>query len=135
MSKPRIEKLEALQNNALRLVFKIYQANDHVKNENLLARANIQSVTERHKMLRERYFENAIISSNPIVIEIFKNYKDFKERDLEDPSIAINDENHKDLIINNRIEKLKKEKYMTILCDAPKQFIFEDFSEMPGDYG
>jgi hypothetical protein len=57
------KSFEIIQNNALRIILNI-KLSDEVSIENLRAMAGVSSIEERHTMLLDRHYENAIISEN-----------------------------------------------------------------------
>ena len=38
------------------------------------------SIEHRHTMLMDRYYESALTSGNPLIAEVFEDYKKFKRR-------------------------------------------------------
>lgn len=119
------KKFEIIQNNALRIILNI-KLSDEVSIEKLRERVNISSIEERHTMLLDRYYENALTTENPLIKDLFKGYKKFKRRDFINEDLAINN----DGIINIetleliRLHNIKSinscELYPTTLCRANK---------------
>ena len=68
------KKLEAIQNNALR---RIYKKDRRFGNANLLELAEESTIEERMQTLHEKYMLSAIESENPLIslIHEYQNYK------------------------------------------------------------
>ena len=131
-----VRKLEVNQNNALRIIFKI-SFNDHIPVEKLRERAGIESIAERHKRLLRNYYEKALITNNPLMNQLFKNYKVFKIRKLINESLAIRLDGSVDpvklnLIRKTNMEFLIHETHRTTLCEAEpliREIILDSFGE------
>ena len=127
---------EVLQNDALRIIFK-KNVMDHVKVDKLRKWANVDSIHNRHKDLLNRYYEQAIISNNPLIKLLFENYHQFKNTNFINSNLAIKADNSVDTVSlefirkHNKEQLLKKETHPTTLCGADlliKQFVFDDFA-------
>ena len=69
--------LEAVQNNALRIIFRTtWEATSTSESQ----KAQVQTIEERLKNLNEKYFVEALLSSNPLIETLFEDYLSFKER-------------------------------------------------------
>ena len=68
-------KIEAIQNNALR---RIYKKDRRFGNINLLKLATEAPITERMQSLHEKYMHNAIDTDNPIIQKLIVEYKNYK---------------------------------------------------------
>ena len=71
ISATNLKRLEAAQNTALRLIFRLPF---DTPSETLLKRANLCSIEERLKVLGQRYVENCIQNNNPLTLPLFKEY-------------------------------------------------------------
>ena len=107
--------LEVIQNNALRVVFRVSQA-DKISIEALLACAGIQTMEDRLKTLLEKYFLRAEATQNPLIDELYKEYDEFRKRDIIDTGLAENQDTMDDILLLNTITRGTKEKIPTILC-------------------
>jgi hypothetical protein len=120
-SKEVFDKFEVIQNSALRIIFKISLL-DHVRNETLLERAKLTSIAERHRDLLERYYEKCLISSNPLINDLFDEYNDFKKRHFINENVAVKEDGSVDLDalalirIHNKKSFDRGESYPTTLC-------------------
>ena len=131
-----IRKLEVMQNNALRIIFKV-SFNDHVSVDTLRSWAGVESIADRHRQLLPNYYEKAIVTNNPLVNQLFKNYKDFKERKLISENLAVKRDGSIDLVSLNLIRAinkgfLNKELHKTTLCMADsviREMILDSFGE------
>ena len=128
-NKKVIRDLEVLQNEALRVIFKV-SLMDHVTTEELLNRAEITSIEERHEELTSKYYEKIFIKNNPLIKSLFESYSKFKKRKLINEDQAIDESGTVDLERLNLIRStnkkfLEEETHSTILCGA-KSFI-KDF--------
>ena len=140
MSLERQKELEVVQNNALRTIFKINRA-EHFPIEELRRLANVSSIYERHTQLLQRYYGQAILTSNPLVLKMFDEYRTFKHRKCEDPSIATFNGVTNQWFLNDIVEANKRlpyerERYPTLLCRANRiirNFIYDDFSGHHGN--
>jgi hypothetical protein len=121
-SKEVTDKCEVIQNSALRIIFKV-SLYDHISIETLLARAGITSIARRHETLLERYYEKCLISSNPLIMSLFEEYKEFKRGDFLRESLAIgpggvvNLESLNLIRLHNK-KCLDREIYATTLCKS-----------------
>ena len=76
-----MDKLEILQNHALRIVLKKRQI-DHVTIESLREEANVSAIEKRHQKLLLAYFDKAINNNNPLIMELIKYYWEFRKRNI-----------------------------------------------------
>ena len=119
------KSFEIIQNNALIIILNI-KLSDEVSIENLRVMAGVSSIEERHTMLLDRYYENAIISENPLIKDLFMGYKKFKRRNFINENLAVNEagivnSEALDLIRQHNIKCINsKELYPTTLCRANK---------------
>ena len=67
--------LNATQYNALRI---IHEKDKSFGNKNLLQLAQIESIDERMKYLKNNYIKTALANKNPLIMEIIDDYKKFK---------------------------------------------------------
>ena len=80
MSKPAQEQMQIIQNNALRIALKMGFNKETGKNERiskLHETAEIITVKERCKHLKEKYLLNAIKDCNPMICDLVNEYKAF----------------------------------------------------------
>ena len=80
MSKTAQEQMQIIQNNALRIALKMGFNKEREKNERiskLHETAEIITVKERCKQLKEKYLLNAIKDCNPIICDLVNEYKAF----------------------------------------------------------
>ena len=90
--------------------------------QELREKAGLETIAKRHEMLLERYYESVLISNNPLVNQIFTEYKEFKRRNFIRESLAVdtnNVVNLRDLEIikeHNRNCIERPELYETTLC-------------------
>ena len=61
LRRPLMKQLETIQNNCLRIIFKVSRA-DRLTNESLRKQAKIPKIEDRMKELLERYFERAFVT-------------------------------------------------------------------------
>ena len=90
--------------------------------QELREKAGLETIAKRHEMLLERYYESVLISNNPLVNQIFSEYKEFKRRNFIRESLAVDNKN----VVNLRdLEIIKehnrnciegREVYETTLC-------------------
>lgn len=137
-SKNFIDASEVLQNNALRVIFKV-SVMDHVSIESLRAKADICSMEERYENLLTEYYEKCLINNNPLMSEMFDSYRKFKHRNFlpwrlaEDGDGAV-DLSKLDLIKKHNKEALNTETHMTTLCRAReiiKELIVDEYDWGP----
>jgi exonuclease III len=116
ISNTEMEALEAIQCNALRIIFK-KSLNDRIKNEDLRAMANVESIKERLQKLSDKYFEKAICTFNPMIDEIIEDYGKFRNRNHKNPSLAMGNPNILNIIEKHNFDQIEtKEKVATIMC-------------------
>ena len=135
-------ELEILQNNALRIIFK-KSLLDKTRNETLREMARVKTVNERQKNLMRDYYERALITGNPLIGQIFANYRIFKQRFNINENLAFSngvlDINTLDLIrTHNKISLKNKETYPTTLCQTEKiiiNLILDSYEEASGGFG
>ena len=72
-SDSQLEKLERIQNEALRIIFKV-KITDHISNNKLRKRANVRSIKERLAFLSKNYIRRAICHSNDLIKDLLKSY-------------------------------------------------------------
>ena len=127
--------LETLQNNALRVIFKKTLL-DKIPCDELRKKAGVTTVRERHNKLMTDYYERALVTHNPLIKRVFNNYKEFKEREFIDESLADRTVTHDrealiDLIKrHNHISIKKQEIHPTTLCCAKstvRQMILDNY--------
>ena len=114
--------METLQNEALRVIFKI-SILDHIIIEEILSRAKISTIESRHGELLSEYYEKCLIKRNPLIESLFESYLAFKRRFLLNENLAIDDRGNVDMVKLNLIRKtnsgfLEKVTHATILCGA-----------------
>ena len=73
--------MEILQNHALRIILKKRQI-DHVSVESLREDAKVQSIERRLQTLLMRYFSKSIDNNNPLIMELIKDYWNFRKRNI-----------------------------------------------------
>ena len=117
-----IKDLEVLQNDALRVIYK-KSLLDHISVQTLRDWAQIESIKSRHDTLLNNYYEKCLVSNNPLIKELFKNYKNFKNRKIFREEFASWDDGSMDLekldlIRRVNIEALSKEVHPTTLCKS-----------------
>jgi hypothetical protein len=119
------KSFEIIQNNALRIILNI-KLSDEVSIENLREMANVSSIEARHSMLLDRYYENALLSNNPLIKDLFDGYKKFKRRNFISEDLSINKDGiisieTLELIRAHNIRSINSnEMYPTTLCRANK---------------
>ena len=69
--------LEAIQNNTLRIIFKTTW--ETTSTSELRQRVKVCSIEDRLNILNEKYFENALLTSNPLVQILIENYLTFRD--------------------------------------------------------
>ena len=84
--------VEVIQNNALRIIYK-KSVLDMERVQELREKAGLETIAKRHEMLLERYYESVLISNNPLVNQIFTEYKEFKRRNFIRESLAVDTNN------------------------------------------
>ena len=72
-------KLQTLQNNALRIIYNKYQ-NHNLNLNDQHAQANLETLNERALVLKNRYLDNAVNNSNPIIKDLIEDYNEFKNQ-------------------------------------------------------
>jgi hypothetical protein len=80
MSKKAQETLQVVQNNALRVALKMSFNRNSKKNTKITTlhdSANIITVEERCKNLREKYILNSVADCNPLICDLINEYKAF----------------------------------------------------------
>ena len=115
------DQFEVIQNNALRIIYK-KSLLDQERVQELRDKAGLETIAKRHEILLERYYESVLISNNPLVNQIFLEYKEFKRRNFIRESLAVDNNN----VVNLRdLEIIKehnrnciegREVYETTLC-------------------
>ena len=127
---------EIIQNNALRIIFK-KRLLDKVPVRELREKAGLTTIQIRHENLMLEYYERAIVSDNPLIKSLFKNYASFKTRNYIRESLARNNqgsvvaETLKLIKNHNKLCQKDEECYPTALCQAPiiiKQMILDLYS-------
>jgi hypothetical protein len=88
LTKTRIRKLQAIQNNAIRI---IHDKDFKESTASLQEISGLPHIVSRYQTLNKKYFDSAIINSNPLIEELVGEY--------------------------NSICELNPKKYQTILCD------------------
>ena len=128
-NKSILKDMEILQNSAMRVIFKVSLL-DHIPIEDLLKRADISSIESRHSELTSDYYEKSMIRKNPLLENLFENYRVFKKRNLLNENLAVDENGFVDMVKLDLIRKtnskfLENEAHPTTLCKA-KPFI-KDF--------
>ena len=128
-NKACLKDMEILQNAALRVIFKVSPL-DHIPTEELLKRADVTSIEWRHVELTSDYYEKSLIRQNPLLEQLFNNYRSFKKRNLINENLAVDERGIVDMVKLELIRKtnlsfLEIESHPTTLCKA-KPFI-KDF--------
>ena len=77
ISETNKNKLQVIQNNALRTILKKSKLTK-TRVTMLHTEANIETLDERFLKLRRRYIQKAIISNNPVIVELIDEFKNFK---------------------------------------------------------
>lgn len=119
------DDFEVIQNNSLRIIFKI-SIFDYISVEELRERANVTSINQRHENLLNDYYERALVTHNPLLNELFTGYKKFKMRSALREQLAIDESGEVNLECldlirhHNSIQPSKEETYPTTLCKANK---------------
>ncbi len=83
-----VKDLEVLQNDALKVIFK-KSILDHIPIQTLLEWAEVESIKDRHENLLTTYYEKCLVSHNPLIKELFENYKVFKRRKLFNEELSV----------------------------------------------
>lgn len=111
-----LKKIEAVQYNSLRVIFKVTWE-DMSKSE-LLEKANIESVTTRMQSLNEKYFDKAMATGNPFIEDLIADYLEFRNRFKIQPSRALDDETLRmEIIQHNNEQDVTVEKLPSLLCN------------------
>ena len=128
LRRPLMKQLETIQNNCLRIIFKVSRA-DRLTNESLRKQAKIPKIEDRMKELLERYFERAFVTKN-LIQNLFAEYKEFRLRAQIDTDIAKNKQTNEidqkylqDILDHNEY----KESRPTLLCSL--QDLMEEIME------
>ena len=111
---------------------------DKITVEQLREWGNVVSIETRHEKLMTDYYEKALLSKNPLLEQLFSNYKCFIRRNLIRESLSIKhdgtvDLNELDLIRRTNLSLIAHEKHTTIICGA--QVFIKDFLIDIGDFG
>ena len=84
--------------------------------------------------LRLRYFERAFVTKNPLIQNLFAEYKEFRQRAQIDTDIAKNKQTNEidqkllqDILEHNEYQKTRKESRPTLLCSL--QDLMEEIME------
>ena len=121
------KSLETIQNNSLRIIFKKGLL-DKIPTAELRNKAGITTIEERHRKLMLDYYERALTSGNPLILDVFESFKKFKKRNFISEELAINEHEIVNLetlslIRTHNLMSLKEvEIYPTTLCQASKIF-------------
>ncbi len=91
MSNTNLRELETIQNKCLRIIYKVNPL-DHITNESLREKAKSGTIKQRLTALANTYKAKAIITENPLIDSLIKNYGAFKNRHLINPNVADTDE-------------------------------------------
>ena len=133
LRRPLMKQLETIQNNCLRIIFKVRRTN-RLTNESLREEAKIPKIEDRMKELLERCFERAFVAKNPLIQNLFAEYKEFRQRAQIDTDIAKNKQtneiDHKllqDILEHNEYQKIRKKSRPTLLCSL--QDLMEEIME------
>jgi len=70
-------KLQVIQNNALRIILKKPKLTK-TRIVDLHLESKLETLEERFLKLRRRYVQKAIINSNPVILELIDEFKNFK---------------------------------------------------------
>ena len=119
-----IKDLEVLQNDALRVIYK-KSLLDQISIQTLREWAQIESVKSRHESLLNNYYEKCLVSNNPLIKDLFENYKIFKNRRVFREELAVRNDGtidleKLDLICKVNIDSLNKEVHPTTLCNSSR---------------
>ena len=76
-SDSQLEKLERIQNEALRIILRLKRT-DHLSNSKLRKLTKIESIKERMTKLSNKYIRRAVINSNDLINELLKSYQEEK---------------------------------------------------------
>jgi len=113
ISSSYMNTLEAVQNNALRILFRLQR--DEISNDELRKKANVISVRERGAILYERNLQKTLMTENPIALMLIDDYLAFKRRQHIDPAVA-QSEFERQIIEHNLHMDFIPEKIPTLLC-------------------
>lgn len=80
LSKDKINKLEAIQNTALRIIFK--KSQDEPQG-NLLKLANLDKIENRFNELNLKYLNNAMLNENELIEEIVDDFVSYNEGKMD----------------------------------------------------
>ncbi len=100
-----IKDLEVLQNDALRVIYR-RSLLDHISVQTLRDWAQIEPIKSRHDTLLNNYYEKCLVSNNPLIKELFENYKNFKTRKIFREGLAMEDDGSIDLEKLNLIRRV-----------------------------
>ena len=109
-------KLETKQNDALRIVLKVNKM-DKVSIPKLYERAGVVSIENRMKILMSKYFDKAYITNNPMVNRLLTEFDTFKDRNHKTPGAEDSPVIIANIMVANELNRQKKGKIKTILCD------------------
>ena len=73
-----MDKIEAVQYNSLRAIFKVTW--DEIEKKDLLERGKMVTVAKRMQFLNEKYFDKAILTRNPFIEDLIDDYLMFRNR-------------------------------------------------------
>ena len=76
ISQSFIKKLEAIQNNVLRIIFQTKW--DELSTNELRENANIIRIEDRLKTLNKRYLKKALLNNNPLIKELIDGFLMFR---------------------------------------------------------
>ena len=117
ISKSFIKKLESIQNESLRIIFRKSFYHDKISAEELRTLAKVPTIECRLIELKERYLKNAIYNENPLITQLVTEYHDFRNRNLKPKGLAESNELILELINKHNSEILSKgESIQTIIC-------------------
>ena len=77
LSETTKSSLQAVQNNAMRIIFKKKR---EYGNENLQRLSGVEPLESRMQQLTERYLEQAEINQNPLICDLIEEYEEFQTR-------------------------------------------------------
>ena len=106
MSETNKNRLEAIQNTALRVILKKPR---EYGNDNLLKLAGMSTVESRCDALNRRFLEKAEVTGNPIITELIDDYFDLKESQIAKNKPLANTLFCNDLYINEQWELMQNQ--------------------------
>ena len=110
-----LRKLEAVQYNALRAIYRVSW--EEMSKSDLLDKANIESVASRMQNLNEKYFDKAMATGNPFIEGLIEEYLMFRNRFKIPLSRALDDELLRSEIIQHNLDQDNTaEKLPSLLC-------------------